>query len=32
LTKVVNTIGQFPYVRVEKLLSNISNFIVQKEQ
>lgn len=30
LTQVVNAIGQFPYVRVEGLLKNISQFVIQK--
>jgi len=29
LTQVINVIGQFPYVRVEKLLENINNFVEQ---
>lgn len=30
LTQVVNAIGQFPFVRVEGLMKNISNLIEQK--
>jgi hypothetical protein len=29
LTQVVNAIGQFPYVRVEGLMKNISNLVEQ---
>jgi len=29
LTQVINVIGQFPYVRVEKLLENINTFVEQ---
>ena len=29
LTQVINVIGNFPYVRVEKLLSNINTFVEQ---
>jgi hypothetical protein len=30
LTQIVNAIGQFPFVRVEALMKNISNLIEQK--
>ncbi len=30
LTQVVNAIGQFPFIRVEGLMKNISNLIEQK--
>lgn len=30
LTQIVNAIGQFPFVRVENLMKNISNFIEQE--
>ena len=29
LTQVINVIGQFPYVRVEKLLQNVNSFVEQ---
>ena len=29
LTQIVNAIGQFPYVRVEALMKNISNYVQQ---
>jgi len=29
LTQVINVLGNFPYVRVEKLLSNINTFVEQ---
>jgi len=29
LTQVINVIGQFPYVRVEKLLENVNQFVEQ---
>jgi hypothetical protein len=29
LTQVINVIGQFPYVRVEKLLENINTYVEQ---
>lgn len=29
LTQVINVIGNFPYVRVEKLLANINTFVEQ---
>jgi hypothetical protein len=29
LTQVINVIGQFPYVRVEKLLENINSYVEQ---
>lgn len=29
LTQVINVIGNFPYVKVEKLLANINNFVEQ---
>ena len=29
LTQVINVIGQFPYVRVEKLLENVNSFVEQ---
>ena len=29
LTQIINVIGQFPYVRVEKLLTNINSFVEQ---
>ena len=29
LVQIINAIGQFPYVKVEKLLSNINDFVVQ---
>jgi len=29
LTQVINVIGQFPYVRVEKLLENVNTFVEQ---
>jgi len=29
LTQVINVIGQFPYVRVEKLLENVNTYIEQ---
>jgi len=29
LTQVINVIGNFPFVRVEKLLENINNFVEQ---
>ena len=29
LTQVINVIGQFPYVRVEKLLANVNSFVEQ---
>lgn len=29
LTQIVNAIGQFPYMRVEKLLTNMNNFVEQ---
>jgi hypothetical protein len=29
LTQIVNAIGQFPYVRVENLMKNISNYVQQ---
>lgn len=30
LTQIVNAIGQFPYMRVEKLLTNMNNFVEQE--
>ena len=30
LTQVVNAIGQFPFVRVENLMKNISNLVEQR--
>jgi len=30
LTRIVNGIGQFPYIRVESLMKNINTFIQQK--
>jgi hypothetical protein len=29
LVQIINAIGQFPYVKVEKLLSNINDFVIQ---
>jgi hypothetical protein len=29
LTQIVNGIGQFPFIRVESLMKNISNYVVQ---
>ena len=29
LTQIINVIGRFPYVRVEKILSNVSSFVEQ---
>jgi len=29
LTQVINVIGNFPYVRVEKLLANVNQFVEQ---
>lgn len=29
LTQIVNAIGQFPFVRVENLMKNISNYVQQ---
>lgn len=29
LTQVINVIGQFPYIKVEKLLANINSYIEQ---
>ena len=29
LTQIINVIGNFPYVRVEKLLQNINNYVEQ---
>ena len=29
LTQIINVIGQFPYVRVEKLLTSINTFVEQ---
>lgn len=29
LVQIINAIGQFPYVRVEKLLTNINDYVVQ---
>ena len=29
LTQIINVIGQFPYVRVEKILSNVNTFVEQ---
>lgn len=29
LTQVINVVGQFPYVRVEKLLENINSYVEQ---
>ena len=29
LTQIINVIGQFPYVRVEKLLANINSYVEQ---
>ncbi len=29
LTQVINVIGNFPYVRVEKLLANVNSFVEQ---
>jgi len=29
LTQVINVLGQFPFVRVEKLLENINNYVEQ---
>lgn len=29
LTQIINVIGQFPYVKVEKLLTNINQFVTQ---
>jgi hypothetical protein len=29
LTQIINVIGNFPYVRVEKLLTNINTFVEQ---
>ncbi|MBW3020869.1 hypothetical protein KY334_06240 [Candidatus Woesearchaeota archaeon] len=29
LTQVINVIGQFPYVRVEKLLQNVNSYVEQ---
>lgn len=29
LTQIVNTIGQFPYMRVETILKNVGNYVTQ---
>jgi len=29
LTQIVNAIGQFPFVRVENLLKNVGNYVIQ---
>ena len=29
LIQIINAIGQFPYMKVEKLLSNINDFVIQ---
>lgn len=29
LTQIINVIGQFPYVKVDKLLANINNLVEQ---
>jgi len=29
LIQIINAIGQFPYVKVEKLLSNINDYVIQ---
>jgi hypothetical protein len=30
LTQIVNAIGQFPFTRVENLMKNINNFVIQE--
>jgi len=30
LTQIVNAIGQFPFIRVENLMKNISNYVQQQ--